>query len=114
MTSFNKDKTLENPVIFWSSIGVAISASFATIMKFSTVPLISTVIAGFFIGMGIGYFSMIGIEKNSVKKELTWEQRLKLWWQRLTKPEKSALAMLGFIFMLIMLFISGRLMAKQN
>lgn len=50
MTSVDKDKTLENPVIFWSSIGVAISASFATIMKFNTVPLISTVIAGFFIG----------------------------------------------------------------
>jgi phosphate/sulfate permease len=112
MKSPNTDNELENPCIFWASIGVAISASMATIMKFSIFPLILTIIAGLLIGMGIGYFSMIGSEKNIVKKELKREQKLKLWWQRLTKPEKSVLAMLSFIFILIMLFVSGSIIGQ--
>jgi uncharacterized protein YneF (UPF0154 family) len=36
---------------------VAISASMATIMKFSIFPLILTIIAGLLIGMAVGYFS---------------------------------------------------------
>ncbi len=70
MKSPNTDNELENPCIFWASIGVAISASIPTIIKFNTVPLILTVITGFLIGMGIGYFNMTGSEKNIVKKEL--------------------------------------------
>jgi membrane protein DedA with SNARE-associated domain len=112
MKSPNTDNELENPCIFWASIGVAISASMATIMKFSIFPLILTIIAGLLIGMGIGYFNMTGSDKNIVKKELKREQKLKLCWQRLTKAEKSALAMLSFIFMLIMLFVSGSIIGQ--
>ena len=69
MTSSYKAKTLENSVIFWSSIGVAISAPFATTMKFNILTLILTVIAGLFIGMTVGYFSntesKISIAKDS-------------------------------------------------
>lgn len=57
MKSPNTDNELEKPCIFWASIGVAISASMATIMKFSIFPLILTIIAGLLIGMAVGYFS---------------------------------------------------------
>ena len=112
MKSPNTDNELENPVIFWASIGVAISASIATIMKFSIFPLILTIIAGLLIGMAVGYFSETETQASIADKELTVEQNLKHWWQNLTKPEKSALAMLGFIFMLIMLFVSGSIIGQ--
>ncbi len=112
MKSSNKDKTLETPVIFWSSMGVAISTSIATIMKFSTLFVVITIIAGLLIGMTVGYFSKAESGTNIAENELTEEQNLKRWWQHLTNPEKSALTMLGFIFMLIMLFISGSIIGQ--
>jgi|TARA_B100000767_G_C19657121_1_gene489362 membrane protein DedA with SNARE-associated domain len=112
MTSSNNDKELENPVIFWSSIGVAISASFATTMKFNILTLILTVIAGLFIGMTVGYFSNTESETSIAKEELALKQNFEPWWQQLTKPEKSAVAILGFIFMLIMLYVSGSIIGQ--
>ena len=112
MKSSNTNKALENSVIFWSSIGVAISASIATIMKYSTLSLVITVIAGLLVGMVVGYFSKTESVTNIAEKELTVEQSLKRWWQHLTRSEKSALATLGFIFMLIMLFISGSIIGQ--
>jgi uncharacterized membrane protein len=112
MKSSNKDKTLETPVIFWSSIGVAISTSIVTIMKFSTLFVVITIIAGLLLGMTVGYFSKAKSETNIAENELTEAQNLKRWWQHLTKLEKSALTMLGFIFMLIMLFTSGSIIGQ--
>jgi hypothetical protein len=112
MKSHETDKELENPMIFWASIGVAISASLATIMKFNILLLIITIIAGLFIGMAVGYFSKTENEATITDKELTIEQSLKRWWQHLTKAEKSALVMLGFIFMLIILFVSGSIVGQ--
>jgi len=37
---------------------------------------------------------------------------IKSRWLNLTKPEQSALAMFGFIFMLILLFISGSVIGQ--
>lgn len=52
-----KDEELESPMIFWTSIGVAISASTATTMKFELLALIVSVAAGAMIGAAVGYFS---------------------------------------------------------
>lgn len=112
MKSHDTDKDLETPMIFWASIGVAISACLATIMKFNILLLIITIIAGLFIGMAVGYFSKAESEATDADKELTIEQSLKRWWQHLTNAEKSALAMLGFIFILIILFVSGSIIGQ--
>jgi membrane protein DedA with SNARE-associated domain len=47
---------------------VAISASFATTMKFNILTLILTVIAGLFIGMTVGYFSNTESETSIARK----------------------------------------------
>jgi hypothetical protein len=43
---------------------------------------------------------------------LALKQNFEPWWQQLTKPEKSAVAILGFIFMLIMLYVSGSIIGQ--
>ena len=58
MKQSNKtEEELENPMLFWASIGVAISASTATIMKFELLGLVLTITAGLVIGAAVGYFS---------------------------------------------------------
>lgn len=56
----NSDKNnekLEKPIIFWGSIGVAISASLSTAMKFGGLNTIFITLTGFTIGCTIGYLS---------------------------------------------------------
>ncbi len=70
--SDGKSEKLENPILFCSSIGVAISASTATTMKFDTLGLILSVAAGVTIGAIIGYFTQKEQKKDqaNIKKAL--------------------------------------------
>lgn len=51
------EEELDNPIIFWTSIGVAISASTATTMKLDVLGLVLSITAGVVIGATIGYFT---------------------------------------------------------
>ena len=53
--SDKKNSKLEKPVIFWGSIGVAISASTSASMEVSDVATILIILAGLVIGCSIGY-----------------------------------------------------------
>jgi len=57
------DEKLDSPIIFWTSIGVAISASTATTMKLELLGLILSVTAGVVIGATVGYFTKKEQEK---------------------------------------------------
>lgn len=59
----NNDEELDNPIMFWTSIGVAISASTATTMKLELLGLILSVTAGVVIGATVGYFTKKEQEK---------------------------------------------------
>ena len=55
--SDKNNETLEKPILFWGSIGVAISASLSTAMKVGGLNTIFITLAGFAIGCAIGYLS---------------------------------------------------------
>jgi uncharacterized membrane protein len=64
----NKDKKkeeLEQPIIFWSSIGVAISTSCATAMKMGTWEVVLCTLAGLVIGFTVGYWTKKEQEKEN-------------------------------------------------
>ncbi len=48
---------LENPMLFWAFIGVAISASTATTMKLDVLGVVLSIVAGVVIGMTVGNFT---------------------------------------------------------
>ncbi|WP_019030121.1 hypothetical protein [Colwellia piezophila] len=58
---------LDSPIIFWTSIGVAISASTATTMKLEVLGLVLSVAAGVAIGATIGYLTKKEQEKSQQK-----------------------------------------------
>jgi hypothetical protein len=58
-----ENETLDNPIIFWISIGIAISASTATTMKLDILGLILSISAGVIIGAVVGYFTKKEQEK---------------------------------------------------
>ena len=60
----NNNEKLDSPIIFWTSIGVAISASTATTLKFELFGLILSVTAGVAIGLTAGYFTKKEQEKS--------------------------------------------------
>lgn len=65
MKSNNKSQDkLENPVIYWGSIGVAISSSTAAVMKFEWLGLVLSVAAGLVAGLVIGYLTKQAQEKE--------------------------------------------------
>ena len=58
MNNSDKDnEKLDSPIIFWGSIGVAISASLSTVMKAGGLNTIFITLAGLTIGCVIGYLS---------------------------------------------------------
>jgi len=58
MNNSDKDnEKLDSPIIFWGSIGVAISASTSTAMKVGGLNTIFITLAGLAIGCVIGYLT---------------------------------------------------------
>jgi len=55
----HSDKTsndkLENPILFWASIGVCIGCSTGVTLKLDNVTLVLSGIAGLLIGLAVGY-----------------------------------------------------------
>jgi hypothetical protein len=59
------DEKLDSPIIFFGSIGVAISCGASTAMKVGGINTILITLAGLTIGCVIGYFTKKSQEDNS-------------------------------------------------
>jgi hypothetical protein len=60
----NKNEELEQPIVFWSAIGVAISTSCATAMKLGTWEVVLSTLTGLAIGFMVGYSTKKAQEKQ--------------------------------------------------